>query len=110
MLSTIFGWQREMDDLVRDELSRHPAGSASRILLSKWLGDIDPDILAANSENMTSSDWMLLALSGIAGKGTQQAQHKLGLAYVQRLLETGDIHAAATILIGMGDHNDAIEI
>ncbi|EEY19122.1 IDC1 protein [Verticillium alfalfae VaMs.102] len=63
MLSTIFGWQREMDDLVRDELSRHPAGSASRILLSKWLGDIDPDILAANSENMTSSDWMLLALS-----------------------------------------------
>ncbi|KAG7101892.1 hypothetical protein HYQ44_018470 [Verticillium longisporum] len=110
MLSTIFGWQREMEDLVRDELSRHPAGSASRILLSKWLGDIDPDILAANSENMTSSDWMLLALSGIAGKGTQQAQHKLGLAYVQRLLETGDIHAAATILIGMGDHNDAIEI
>ncbi|KAM0276692.1 hypothetical protein ACHAQH_006460 [Verticillium albo-atrum] len=110
MLSTIFGWQREMEDLVRDELSRHPAGSASRILLSKWLGDIDPDIMAANSENMTSSDWMMLALSGIAGKGTQQAQHKLGLAYVQRLLETGDIHAAATILIGMGDHNDAIEI
>ncbi|KAM0325394.1 hypothetical protein ACHAQA_007380 [Verticillium albo-atrum] len=110
MLSTIFGWQREMDDLIRDEMSRHPAGSASRILLAKWLGDIDPEIMAANSENMTSSDWMLLALSGIGGKGAEQAQHKLGLAYVQRLLETGDIHAAATILIGMGDHNDAIEI
>ncbi|KAF4465964.1 hypothetical protein FALBO_7180, partial [Fusarium albosuccineum] len=107
MLSTIFGWNKEVEDLVRDELSRHPQGSASRILLSKWLGDIDPDIMNASSENMTSSDWMLLALSGI---GSQASQHKLGHAYVQRLLETGDVHAAVTIMLGMGDHNDAIEV
>jgi hypothetical protein len=107
MLSIIFGWNKEIQDLIRDEMSRHPAGSASRILLAKWLGDIDADIMTASSENMTSSDWMLLALSGIGG---QASQHKLGRAYVQRLLESGDIHAAATILIGMGDHNDAIEI
>lgn len=107
MLSTIFGWNKEADDLVRDELSRHPAGSPSRILLSKWLGDIDSDVMTATSENMTSSDWMLLALSGIGG---QASQHKLGRAYVQRLLENGDLHAAATIMLGMGDHNDAIEI
>lgn len=107
MLSIIFGWNKEIQDLVRDEMSRHPNGSSSRILLAKWLGDIDADIMTASSENMTSSDWMLLALSGIGG---QASQHKLGRAYVQRLLESGDIHAAATIMIGMGDQNDAIEI
>ncbi|ROT43517.1 hypothetical protein SODALDRAFT_41197 [Sodiomyces alkalinus F11] len=110
MLSTIFGWHKEMDDLVRDEMSRHTTGSPSRILLAKWLGDIGVDVMAAGSESMTSSDWMLLALSGIGGQGVQAAQHKLGRAFVQRLLESGDIHAAATILIGMGDYNDAIEI
>lgn len=110
MLSTIFGWQKEMGDLIRDEMSRHPSGSANRILLAKWLGDVGSDIMAASAESMTSSDWMLLALSGIGGKGGQEVQHKLGRAYVQRLLANGDIHAAATILIGMGDHNDAIEI
>ncbi|WYZ37249.1 hypothetical protein EsH8_II_000755 [Colletotrichum jinshuiense] len=107
MLSTIFGWNKEIDDLVREELSRHNAGSPGRILLMRWLGDIDADVMAASSASMTSSDWMLLALSGIGG---QASQHKLGRAYVQRLLEHGDVHAAVTILIGMGDHNDAIEI
>ncbi|KAI0856544.1 hypothetical protein F4860DRAFT_518729 [Xylaria cubensis] len=107
MLSIIFGWSREMEDLVRDEMLRHPAGSPSRILLAKWLGDINADVMTATSENMTSSDWMLLALSGIGGHASQ---HSLGRAFVQRLLENGDVHAAATIMIGMGDYNDAIEI
>ena len=107
MLQTVFGWTEDIEDLIRDEMSRSPAGSANRILLAKWLGDIDPDIIAASSETMTSSDWMLLALSGI---GSQASQHKLGRAYIQRLLESGDLNAAATIMIGMGDHNDAIEI
>lgn len=107
MLNTLFGWNREVEDLVRDEMSRHPLGSACRILLSKWLGDVDADVMTASSENMTSSDWMLLALSGIGG---QASQHKLGRAYVQRLLESNDIHAAVTIMLGMGDHTDAIEI
>ncbi|KAJ2971838.1 hypothetical protein NUW58_g9306 [Xylaria curta] len=107
MLSTIFGWNREMEDLVRDEMLRHPTRSASRVLLAKWLGDINADVMTATSENMTSSDWMLLALSGIGGQASQQS---LGRAFVQRLLENGDLHAAATIMIGMGDYNDAIEI
>ncbi|KAH7146424.1 hypothetical protein EDB81DRAFT_492673 [Dactylonectria macrodidyma] len=107
MLSTIFGWNKEVDDLIRDEMSRHPAGSPSRILLAKWLGDLDGDVMAASSENMTSQDWMLLALSGISH---QASQHKIGRAYVQRLLESGDVHAAVTIMLGMGDHTDAIEI
>ncbi|KAM0251747.1 hypothetical protein ACHAQJ_008022 [Trichoderma viride] len=107
MLNTIFGWNKEVDDLIRDEMSRHPAGSANRILLAKWLGDIDSGIVAASSQNMTSSDWMLLALSAIGG---QASQHKLGHVYVQRLLENGDIHVAVTIMLGMGDFNDAIEV
>lgn len=107
MLNTVFGWNGDVEGLIRDEVSRHPNGSPNRILLSKWLGDIEPDIIATSSANMTSSDWMLLALSGIGG---QASQHKLGRAYVQRLLESGDLHAAATIMIGMGDQNDAIEI
>lgn len=107
MLCTILGWTKEAEDLVRDEMSRHPQGAPTRILLAKWLGDIDPDIMATSSENMTSSDWMLLALSGIGGTA---AQHKLGRAYVQKLLESGDIHSAATIMIGMGDQTDAIEV
>ncbi|KAH7187853.1 hypothetical protein BKA60DRAFT_602262 [Fusarium oxysporum] len=97
MLDTIFG----------DEMSRRPQGSASRILLAKWLGDIDPNIMNANFENMTTSDWMLLALSGIGGHASQQ---KLGHTYVQRLLEAGDVHAAVTIMFGMGDPNNAIEV
>jgi hypothetical protein len=107
MLSTIFGWDGEVDALIRDELSRHPMGSPNRLLLTKWLGDLDTDIMATSSESMTSSDWMLLALSGIGGQASQQ---KVARAYVQRLLEKGDVHTAATIMIGMGDQNDAIEI
>lgn len=107
MLSTIFGWDGEAEALIRDELSRHPSGSPNRLLLAKWLGDIDTDIMASSSESMTSSDWMLLALSGIGG---QASQTKVARAYIQRLLEKGDVHTAATIMIGMGDQNDAIEI
>lgn len=107
MLSTIFGWEGEIEDMIQDELNRHPVGSPNRVLLAKWLGDIDTDIMASSSESMTSSDWMLLALSGIGGHASQA---KVARAYVQRLLEKGDVHTAATIMIGMGDQNDAIEI
>jgi hypothetical protein len=107
MLSTIFGWNGEAEALIKDEMSRHPLGSPNRLLLAKWLGDIDTDIMATSSESMTSSDWMLLALSGIGGHASQT---KVARAYVQRLLEKGDVHTAATIMIGMGDQNDAIEI
>ena len=107
MLSTIFGWHQEVEDLIRDEMSRHQTGSASRILLAKWLGDVETDLMAAGAQNMTSSDWMLLALSGIGG---QSSQKKLGRVYIQRLLESGDVHVAVTIMLGMGDHTDAIEI
>ena len=108
MLSVIFGWHDTARALVRDELSRHKPGSASGVILSKWLGDVGADDMASmvGSESMSSSDWMLLALSAIGN----ESQKKVGEAFVQRLLEKGDIHPAAAILLGLGEVNDAIEI
>lgn len=108
MLSVVFGWNDTARALVRDELLRHRAGSASAVLLSKWLGNMGADNMASmvGSESMTSSDWMLLALSSIGG----DSQRKVGEAFVQRLLEKGDVHPAVAILLGLGENNDAIEV
>ncbi|KAF1840681.1 uncharacterized protein K460DRAFT_410094 [Cucurbitaria berberidis CBS 394.84] len=108
MLKVIFGWDNDIDELIRDELARHIPGSDAAVLLSKWLGDIGADLMASmvGSESMTSSDWMLLALSNM-GQGSQK---KVGEAFVQRLLEKGDIHPAVAIFLGLGEHNDAIEV
>ncbi|KAL6155648.1 hypothetical protein ACJQWK_05456 [Exserohilum turcicum] len=108
MLKVVFGWDNDIDELVQDELARHPPGSAAAVLLSKWLGDLGADLMASmvGSESMTSSDWMLLALSNM-GHGSQK---KVGEAFVQRLLEKGDIHPAVAIFLGLGEYNDAIEV
>ncbi|OAL50848.1 hypothetical protein IQ07DRAFT_599911 [Pyrenochaeta sp. DS3sAY3a] len=108
MLRVVFGWDNDIDELIKDELARHQPGSAAAVLLSKWLGDIGADLMASmvNSESMTSSDWMLLALSNIG----HDSQKKVGEAFVQRLLEKGDIHPAVAIFLGLGEHNDAIEV
>ncbi|KAF2088882.1 hypothetical protein K490DRAFT_72569 [Saccharata proteae CBS 121410] len=107
MLSVVFGWEDDIDALVRDELANHAPGSASGVLLSKWLGDNGADLMASmvGSESMTSSDWMLLALSSMG----QDSQKKVGQAFVLRLLEKGDIHPAVAILLGLGEQNDAVE-
>ncbi|KAI9761225.1 MAG: aldehyde dehydrogenase (NAD(P)(+)) ald5 [Chaenotheca gracillima] len=109
MLSVVFGWEDDVEALIQDELRHHSPGSASAVLLSKWLGDVDADMMASmvGSQTMTSSDWMLLALSSMGG---QNSTKKVGEAFVQRLLEKGDIHAAATILLGLGEQNDAVEV
>jgi hypothetical protein len=108
MLRIVFGWSDSVTNLVREEMRQHRSGSASVIMLAKWLGDMGADSMASmiGSESMTSSDWMLLALSSIG----QDSQKKVGEAFVQRLLEKGDIHPAVAILLGLGEHNDAIEV
>jgi hypothetical protein len=108
MLKVVFGWNEDITALVRDEMKRHRPGSASGVMLAKWLGDMGADSMAnmIGSESMTSSDWMLLALSSIG----QDSQRKVGEAFVQRLLEKGDIHPAVAILLGLGEQNDAIEV
>lgn len=108
MLSVIFGWDHDIEALIRDEQSRHKRGSASCVLLAKWLGDNGADTLAqmVGSESMTSSDWMLLALSCQMGQGSQK---QIGEAFVRRLLETDEVHPAVAILLGLGQQNDAVE-
>ncbi|KAK8216478.1 WD domain-containing protein [Phyllosticta capitalensis] len=107
MLSVVFGWDDDIELLVREELKNHQAGSASGVLLSKWLGDAGSDLMASmiGSESMSSSDWMLLALSSMG----HDSQKKVGQAFVQRLLEKGDVHPAAAILLGLGEPNEAVE-
>lgn len=56
---------------------------------------------------VNSSAWMFLALSQMGG---QEQANKVGQSFVQRLLEIGDVHASATILLALGDRNDAIEV
>jgi hypothetical protein len=89
-------------------VARQRPGSASSVLLSKWLGEFGADTMAAmvGSENMTSSDWMLLALSSMGPSSGKQ----VGQTFVQRLLEKGDIHPAVAVLLGFGEHDDAIEV
>lgn len=109
MLDVVFGWEDDIEPLVRDELAHHQQGSTSAVLLSKWLGEVDTDQMAAaiGSGNINSSDWMLLALSQMGG---QASMGKMGQAFVQRLLQQGDFHTSATILLGMGDREDAVEV
>lgn len=107
MLSVIFGWDDDIESLIRDEQARHPQSSASSVLLQKWLGDIAADQLSQmGSQSMTSSDWMLLALTCQVGQGSQK---QVGEAFVRRLLETDEIHPAVAILLGLGEQNDAVE-
>ncbi|KAL8745376.1 MAG: hypothetical protein Q9190_002477 [Brigantiaea leucoxantha] len=109
MLDVVFGWENDIEPLIRDELAYHQPGSTSAVLLSKWLGEVDTDQMAAaiGSGNVSSSDWMVLALSSMGGQGSMG---KMGQAFVQRLLQQGDFHTSATILLGMGDREDAVEV
>lgn len=126
MLNVVFGWEEDIEDLIRDEceligpqirlgspnlctVSRHPMGSQNAVLLSKWLND-DPDHMAAMigvGGTPSSMDWMMLALSGL---GNQAQTKKIGQAFVEKMLARGDVHAAATILLSLGDEDDAIEV
>lgn len=110
MLTIVFGWEDDIEPLIRDELAYHKPGSTSAVLLSKWLGEVDSDMMAAmiSSGSVNSSDWMLLALSQMGGQGSQMG--KMGQAFVQRLLSQGDFHTSATILLGLGDREDAVEV
>ncbi|KAL4894965.1 hypothetical protein BDV59DRAFT_158667 [Aspergillus ambiguus] len=109
MLSVVFGWEGDIDGLLSDELSRHSPDSHSAILLAQWLGEYDTDQMASmiSSSTTSTADWMLLAFSQMSG--ASQA-NKVGQAFVQKLLKVGDVHTSATILLALGDKNDAIEV
>lgn len=109
MLQIVFGWNGDIQDLIQAELNQHPRNSQNAIFLSRWLGESDPlQMMSMLSQGpVNSSAWMFLALSQMGG---EEQANKLGQSFVQRLLETGDIHASATVLLALGDRNDAIEV
>ena len=106
MLSVVFGWDADIYDLVRDEIARHPQGSQNAILLCKWLDD-DPNAMAGMIGLGGNLDWMMLALSNL---GNTPAAKKMVQTFIEKMLAKGDIHAAATILLSLGEHNEAIEV
>ncbi|KIW33593.1 uncharacterized protein PV07_00430 [Cladophialophora immunda] len=109
MLSVVFGWEEDIHDLIRDELSRHPSDSQTAIFLAKWL-DEDPDYLAeimGSTGIISHLDWMLLALGTISN---QVGAKKITQVFIEKLLAKGDCHAAATLLLALGDRSDAIEV
>ncbi|KAL2862209.1 uncharacterized protein BJX67DRAFT_310410 [Aspergillus lucknowensis] len=109
MLSMVFGWDGDIEGLIKDELYRHPPGSPAAILLAQWIEESDTDHMASMLSGGPTSitDWMLLALSQMTG---QSQANKVGQAFVQKMLEIGDVHTAATVLVGLGDRDDAIEV
>ncbi|KAF9891828.1 hypothetical protein FE257_003313 [Aspergillus nanangensis] len=109
MLSVVFGWEGDIDGLLNDELSRHPPASQGAILLAQWLGEFDTAQMASmiGSGAASMTDWMLLAFSQMSG---ESQANKVGQAFVQKLLKIGDVHTSATILLSLGDKNDAIEV
>ncbi|GLA32742.1 hypothetical protein AnigIFM63604_009194 [Aspergillus niger] len=109
MLSVVFGFDGDIEELIRDELSNHPEASQSAVLLAQWIGESDTDNMLSmiSSGPASITDWMLLAFSQMSG---ESQSNKIGQALVQKLLEIGDVHTAATILLGLGDRNDAIEV
>ena len=109
MLEVVFGWSDDIEALIKDELIHQQPGSQSAVLLSKWLGDVDSDLMTASgmSDNVSELDWMMMALSNMGASGTM---NKMGENMVQRLLRKGDFHTAATILLSLGDREDAVEV
>ena len=109
MLRVVFGWDGDIEPMIRDELSHHPAGSMNATLLAKWLGEVNFDMMSTmGSSCVTSTDWMMLALTNM-GADNPAAQH-MGRNFAQKLLQQGDIHTAATVFIGLKDFDDAVDI
>ena len=109
MLQTVFGWTEDIRDLIRDEMSRHAADSQHAIFLSRWLHEDDeylPEIMG-NTSVLSSMDWMLLTLGTIDHSATTK---RITQVFIEKMLSRGDIHAAATVLLALGDRPDAIEV
>ncbi|KKY14919.1 putative wd g-beta repeat protein [Phaeomoniella chlamydospora] len=109
MLSVVFGWDDDIETLVRNEMESHPPGSQGKILLAKWLND-EADILASmltSSSSNSNLDWMLLALSGM---GDQAKTKTIAQAVAQKMLAKGDIHTAVTILLSLNEVDIATDV
>ncbi|KAK5044401.1 hypothetical protein LTR84_011273 [Exophiala bonariae] len=109
MLSVVFGWEGDIYDLIRDELSRHEMDSYNAIYLAKWLDQDSEHLAELMGATGTESDldWTLLALGTISN---QMSAKKITQVFIEKMLAKGDLHAAATLMFALGDTSDAIEV
>lgn len=109
MLLTVFGWSEDIQDLIRDEMSRHAPDSQHAILLSRWLAEDDEYLceIMGNTSVMSTMDWMLLTLGTIDHSASTKRTSQV---FIEKMLSRGDVHVAATMLLALGDLSDAIEV
>jgi hypothetical protein len=109
MLRTVFGWAEDIQDLIRDELSRHPPDSQHAVFLSKWLNEDENHLseIMGQTGVLSNIDWMLLALGTLDHSASFK---RISQVFIEKMLSRGDIHAAAAVLLCLGDKTDAIEV
>ncbi|EFQ97063.1 WD domain-containing protein [Nannizzia gypsea CBS 118893] len=109
MLTVIFGWEGNIEDLIRSEFKQHTYGSQHSAILARWLLTSEADIMAPMVEASTSSyvNWMIMALSLLTKK---EASKEPGQALAKKLLASNDTHAAAAVLMGIGEGDLAVEL
>ncbi|KPI38391.1 uncharacterized protein AB675_12056 [Cyphellophora attinorum] len=109
MLQVVFGWAEDIQDMIRDEMSRHAPDSQHAIFLSRWLDEDDEYLseVMGSTSVLSSMDWMLLALGAIDHSATAR---RITQVFIEKMLSRGDVHAAATMLLALGNHSDAIEV
>ncbi|EGD85157.2 uncharacterized protein TERG_01433 [Trichophyton rubrum CBS 118892] len=109
MLTVIFGWEGNIEDLIRSEFKQHTYGSQHSAILARWLLPSESDIMAPMVEASTSSyvNWMIMALSLLTKK---EASKEPGQALAKKLIASNDPHAAAAVLMGIGEGELAVEL
>ncbi|KAI5804119.1 WD40-repeat-containing domain protein [Peziza echinospora] len=109
MLFAIFGWKGDVDSLIRDELDSVDSRSLNAVMLRMWLGDLDQNSLSVllGSDFSVSGDWLFVALSAMDGKKSWET---VARAFVMRLVQKGDIHTAAVVLLALASPKDAVDL
>lgn len=107
LLSAEFGWDQDIEALIKDELDHLQHMSPCAVFLSKWLHLKHSVDNIRNPYSTSHLDWMTFALD-LLDQGA--SRNEVADRLVQRLIDNHELHAAVTILLGLGDHEGALKI
>jgi len=114
LLSAEFGWDQDIEALIKDELDHLYHMSPCAVFLSKWLHlkqSVDNIEMVRKPYSTSHLDWMTFALDLLnQGASRNEVADRLVQRLVQRLIHNHELHAAVTILLGLGDHEGALKI
>ena len=114
LLSAEFGWDQDIEALIKDELDHLYHMSPCAVFLSKWLHlkqSVDNIEMVRKPYSTSHLDWMTFALDLLnQGASRNEVADRLVQRLVQRLIHSHELHAAVTILLGLGDHEGALKI